>query len=79
LVGSYPLEMAVTAQKLTIGQLVEVDGRLYDVVSDKEGGVALESAVTVTMEESYRETGGRPATVQEIETVLGDVPSDNDG
>jgi hypothetical protein len=71
--------MAVTAQKLTIGQLVEVDGRLYDVVSDKEGGVALESAITVTMEESYQETGGRPATAQEIETVLGDVPSDSEG
>jgi hypothetical protein len=71
--------MAVAAQKLQIGQVVEVDGRLYDVVSDKEGGVALESAITVTMEEGYRETGGRPATAQEIEALLGDVPSDGEG
>lgn len=71
--------MGVTAQKLKIGQLVEVDGRLYDVVSDKEGGVTLEPAITVTMRQAYRETGGRPATAQEIEAQLGDVPTDGEG
>ncbi len=34
--------MAVTVKKLRIGQLVEVDGRLYDVVPDAERGVTLE-------------------------------------
>ena len=31
--------MAVAAKKLSIGDLVEIDGRQYDVVSDKAGGV----------------------------------------
>jgi len=71
--------MAVAVQKLRIGQVVEVDGRLYDVVPDKEGGVTLESAIIVTMDQSYRETGGRPATAEEIQAFLGDLPSDGEG
>jgi hypothetical protein len=31
--------MAVAAKKLSIGDLVEIEGRRYDVVSDKAGGV----------------------------------------
>ena len=65
--------------RLKIGQLVEVDGRLYDVVSDKAGGVTLEPAVTVTMRQAYRETGGRPASPQELKALLGDVPTDGEG
>ena len=71
--------MGVIAQKLRIGQVVEVDGRLYDVAPDKAGGVTLEPAITVTMRQAYRETGGRPATVREMETLLGDVPTDGEG
>ena len=42
--------MAVTAKKLDvhIGDLVEIAGRRYDVVSDKHGGVTLEPAITKT-------------------------------
>jgi hypothetical protein len=71
--------MPATVQKLKVGQLVEVDDRLYDVVSDKEGGVALEPAITTTMDRAYRQTGGRPATAAEIEALLGDVPTDGEG
>jgi hypothetical protein len=78
-VASYHLGMAVTLQKLRIGQLVEVDGRLYDVVSDKDGGVTLEPAITPSVEETHRRTGGRPATPAEIEAFLGDIPSDGEG
>ncbi len=40
--------MAVTTKKLDvhIGDVVEIEGRRYDVVSDKEGGVTLEPAIT---------------------------------
>ena len=43
--------MAVTAKKLNvrIGDLVEIEGRMYDVVSDKHSGVALEVAITKTV------------------------------
>ena len=77
--ASYHLSMAVTAQKLRIGQLVEVDGRLYDVVSDKEGGVTLEPAITVSSDEIIARTGGRRATPEEFQAWFGDIPSDGEG
>ena len=45
--------MALPAKKLDvkIGDLVEIEGRKYDVVSDKHGGVALEPAITKTVAE----------------------------
>lgn len=54
--------MAVAAKKLdiAIGDLVEVGGRRYDVVSDKGGGVALEPAITQPVAEVHAEHGGRP-------------------
>lgn len=77
--SGYDAGMAVTAQKLRIGQVVEVDGRLYDVVPDKEGGVTLEAAITVSADEIVRRSGGRPATPDEIRDFLGDLPSDGEG
>jgi hypothetical protein len=54
--------MAVAPKKLdiAIGDLVEVGGRRYDVVSDKGGGVALEPAITQTVAQMDAEHGGRP-------------------
>ena len=40
--------MAVVPKELSIGELVEIEGRRYDVVPDKAGGVALEPAITVS-------------------------------
>jgi hypothetical protein len=77
--ASYHPNMAVAAQKLRIGQLVEVDGRLYDVVSDKEGGVTLEPAITVSSDEIIARTGGRRATPEEFQAWFGDIPSDDEG
>jgi len=60
--------MAVTAKKLDvhIGDVVEIGGRRYDVVSDKQGGVALEPAITKTMEEMFAQRGARPLTPEEF-------------
>jgi hypothetical protein len=73
--------MAVTAKKLDvhIGDVVEIEGRRYDVVSDKEGGVALEPAITQTVAEIHQELGGRPLTEDELEAVFGGVPADDEG
>lgn len=71
--------MAVTAQKLKIGQEVEVDGRLYEVVPDQEGGVTLEPAITLSVDEIHKLSGGRQATPAEIEGFFGDIPSDGEG
>jgi hypothetical protein len=73
--------MAVTAKKLNvkIGDLVEIAGRKYDVVSDKHGGVALEPAITVTADELFADHGLRPLTPEEFEEEFGDLPSDGEG
>lgn len=74
-------DMAVAAKKLDvkIGDLVEIDGRRYDVVSDKAGGVALEPAITKSVEELRAEHGGRPLTKEEFEELFGDLPRDGEG
>ena len=77
--GSYAFRVSATAQKLTIGQEVEVDGRLYEVVQRQEGGVTLEPAITVSSDELIRRSGGRPATPEEFEAWFGDLPSDGEG
>ena len=73
--------MAVTTKKLDvhIGDVVEIEGRRYDVVSDKEGGVTLEPAITKTMDEIFAERGARPLTPEEFEEEFGHLPSDGEG
>lgn len=73
--------MALTAKKLDvkIGDLVEIEGRKYDVVSDKQGGVALEAAVTITVAEMLAEEGLTPLSEEEFEEQFGDLPSDGEG
>jgi hypothetical protein len=73
--------VAVAAKKLDvkIGDLVEIDGRRYDVVSDKAGGVALEPAITKTVAQLRAERGGRPLTAEEFEELFGDLPTDGEG
>ncbi len=71
--------MAGSAQKLRIGQMVEVEGRLYDVVADPDAGVALEPSITVSADEIIGRTGGRRATPEEFQGWFGDIPSDAEG
>lgn len=74
--------MAVTTKKLDvkIGDRVEIDGREYDVVSDKVGcGVTLEPAVTQSVDEIVAEQGARRLTPEEFEEHFGHLPSDGQG
>lgn len=71
-------DMATAAKKLDVhqGDLVEIEGRRYDVVSDKQGGLTLEPAITVLADELDRRHGTRPLTPGEFERVFGDLPHD---
>ena len=73
--------MAVEVKKLDvkIGDVVEIDRRRYDVVSDKAGGVALEPAITKTVAQLRAEAGGRPLSRDEFEKLFGDLPRDGEG
>lgn len=65
--------------ELAIGDVVQIDGRCYDVVPDKQGGATLEPAITVTADESLAEHGLRPLTPDEFEELFGELPSDGEG
>ena len=69
--------MAVAAEKLDvrIADLGEIEGRRYDVMSDKARGVALERAITKTVAELRAERGGRPLSEAEFDELSGDLPS----
>ncbi len=71
--------MAVAPKKLIVGDVVEADGRRYDVIPDKVGGVALEPAITETVEEIHAEHGGRALTAEEFDEQFGHLPSDGEG
>lgn len=73
--------MAIAVKKLDlrVGDIVEVGDRRYDVVSDHEGGVALEPAITVTSADLHAKHGTRPATQKEFDDLFGDLPSDDEG
>jgi len=71
--------MAVAPKKLSVGDVVEVEGRKYDVVPDKAGGVTLEPAITVFADELHKRHGTRPLTAQEFEEHFGHLPSDGEG
>jgi hypothetical protein len=73
--------MAVAVKRLDVnlGDVVEIDGRRYDVVSDKAGGVALEPAITVFCDELHERHGTRPISQEEFDERFGDAPSDGEG
>jgi anaerobic selenocysteine-containing dehydrogenase len=73
--------MAVAAKKLDVevGDLVEIEGRRYDVVSNIAGGVRLEPAITKTVAELRAERGGRALTAEEFDELFGDLPRDGEG
>jgi len=63
------LSEAEMLNSLEVGDLVEIGGRRYDVVSDKVGGVTLEPATTKTVAEIHAEHGGRPLSSEEFEEL----------
>ncbi len=67
-----PPRALVEVKKLdvSLGDVVEIGGRRYDVVSDKAGGVALEPAISQTVAEIHAEQG-RALSSEEFEDLLG--------
>lgn len=70
--------MAVSVPKLTVGDLVEVDGRRYEVVPTREGELTLEPPIT-PMDELHAIDGTTPASAEDFERLSGDVPYDDEG
>ena len=62
-----------------VGDVLEIEGRLYDVVPDKQGGATLEPAITMSVAEILAAHGEEALTRAEFEAYFGDVPSDGEG
>lgn len=69
---------AVKRLDLTVGELVEVGGRRYEVVPDREGGVTIEPSIT-PVAELHAQRGTRPASAGDFERLSADIPFDDEG
>jgi hypothetical protein len=73
--------MAVAVRKLDLhaGELVEIDGRRYEVVPDRTGGLTLESPIT-PISELHADRGWEPAPQEDFERLTAeDAPADDEG
>jgi hypothetical protein len=73
--------MATAVKKLDlhVGELVEIDGRRYEVVPARDGGgLTLEPPIT-PMAELDRRRGAEPASKEEFDRLFGHLPSDGEG
>jgi hypothetical protein len=69
---------AVKRLDLTVGEIVEIAGRRYEVVPDREGGVTLEPPITPAAHLHARR-GTKPASKEDFERLSADVPHDDEG
>jgi hypothetical protein len=63
---------------LVVGELVEIDGRRYEVVPDRHGGVTIEPPITPA-DELHAQRGTTPASAEDFERLAGDAPEDEEG
>jgi hypothetical protein len=69
---------AVKKLDLELGELIEVAGRRYEVVPDREGNLILEPAITpmVELDELW---GTKPASAEDFERLTAEDPTDGEG
>jgi hypothetical protein len=69
---------AVRKLDLAVGEMIEIDGRRYEVVPDREGGVTIEPPITPIAELDTRR-GTKPASAEDFERLSAGFPSDGEG
>jgi hypothetical protein len=69
---------AVKKLKLGVGEVIEVAGRRYEVVPDRQGGLVLEPAITPMAELDARR-GTKSASAEDFERFAADIPYDDEG
>jgi hypothetical protein len=73
--------MATAVRKidLHVGELVEIDGRRYEVVPAREGdGLTLDPPIS-PVSELYEKRGWKPASAEEFARIAADLPTDDEG
>jgi hypothetical protein len=73
--------MATAARKLDlhVGELVEIEGRRYEVVPARDGDVLTIEPPVTPASEIYARRGWEPASADEFERIAGDLPADDEG
>ena len=76
----YHWSVATAAKRLDVkvGELVEIAGRRYEVVPDREGGVTIEPSITPATE-LHAQRGTKPASAEDFERLSADLPYDDAG
>lgn len=69
---------AVKKLDLEVGALIEVAGRRYEVVPNREGDLILEPAIT-PMAELHAKRGTKPASQEDVERFAAGIPYDDEG
>jgi hypothetical protein len=69
---------AVKRLDLTVGEFVEIAGRCYEVVPDREGGVTIKPPITPAAQLHVRR-GTKPAFTEDYEHLSANVPHDDEG
>ena len=69
---------AIKKLDLTVGEMVEVGGRRYEVVPDREGGLTLEPPIT-PMSKLDAKWGSSPADAEAFEQLTADDLTDEEG
>jgi hypothetical protein len=69
---------AIRRLDLEVGELIEVEGRRYEVVPDREGGLTLEPPIT-PVADLYAERGMKAAPPELFEQLTAEDPSDGEG
>lgn len=70
--------MAVSVRRLTVGEIVEIDRRRYEVAPTRDGELTLETPIT-PMDELHAIDGAQPASAAYFERLSGDAPNDDEG
>jgi len=73
--------MATAVKKLDlhVGELVEIEGRRYEVVPARDGdGLTIEPPIT-PISELYAKRGMSPASAEDFKGILGGLPTDGEG
>ncbi|HVC07251.1 MAG TPA: hypothetical protein VND98_06695 [Solirubrobacterales bacterium] len=69
---------AVKKLDLEVGEIIEVAGRRYEAVPDREGNLVLEPAIR-PMAELDELWGTKPASAEDFERLTAEDPTDDEG
>jgi hypothetical protein len=72
------LPKAVAAKKLSVGDVFEAEGRSYDVVAGRAGGVTLEPTIAKTVDEIHAGARRPRMPPEDFDELFGQLPPEGE-